>query len=327
MIRLRLVTAALAVLFVLVSAGPAAADPPGPTDYRTEVLSIVPDVEGIELSIIGGDSFVRLEVTGREVVVSGYRGEPYLRFDADGGVYENQRSPARWLNEERYGEVDLPASVDPAADPEWIQVADDGSYAWHDHRTHWMNATRPPGKGPGDVILQAVVLLQVDGEAVSVTVESVWVEAPSPVPALLGGIVGLAAVAGWWLSGRKIDVLFAAVAATAAAATVVAVAAYRSVPAETGPSAVGWVSGGLSLLAALVAVVRRSDLFVSRALVAVAGLALVIWGWLRREALSRAIIPTDAPPGLERAVVVMSLLVGAVSLAAAVTAIVRPQEY
>jgi hypothetical protein len=69
------------------------------------------------------------------VTVTGYRGEPYLWFRDDGGVYENRRSPATVLNDDRFGREPLPAEVDPEAEPEWERVATGGRYAWHDHRT------------------------------------------------------------------------------------------------------------------------------------------------------------------------------------------------
>jgi hypothetical protein len=46
--------------------------------------------------------------TGKPILVPGYDGEPYLRFTAD-AVYRNERSPATYLNEDRYGGVELPA--------------------------------------------------------------------------------------------------------------------------------------------------------------------------------------------------------------------------
>jgi hypothetical protein len=78
------------------------------------------------------------------VLLEGYDGEPYLRFDAGGGVYRNASSPATYLNEERYGAVDVPASAAKAAAPRWERVAHGNTYAWHDHRIHWMSTIDPP---------------------------------------------------------------------------------------------------------------------------------------------------------------------------------------
>jgi hypothetical protein len=76
-------------------------------------------------------------------VVAGYRDEPYLRFLPDGTVQRNRRSPATYLNEDRFAQVDVPASAKPKAAPRWEQVAQNGRYDWHDHRIHWMSKTLP----------------------------------------------------------------------------------------------------------------------------------------------------------------------------------------
>src|SRR5919109_5120521 len=81
--------------------------------------------------------------TGKPILVPGYDGEPYLRFTTD-AVYRNERSPATYLNEERYGEIELPARANAEAKPERKKVADSGYYEWHDHRIHWMSPVPPP---------------------------------------------------------------------------------------------------------------------------------------------------------------------------------------
>jgi hypothetical protein len=113
--------------------------------YRSTVTRINPAVTGLTAEVLDGDDrlWVRNE-TGREVVIKGYEGEPYLRFEAGGDVLRNENSPARYLNEERYGGVDVPASASKRASPRWQRVAGDGTYDWHDHRIHWMSAIDPP---------------------------------------------------------------------------------------------------------------------------------------------------------------------------------------
>ena len=81
---------------------------------------------------------------GHEVVVLGYEDEPYLRFGADGTVDVNERSPAYYLNQDRFGEVEVPPDADPAAEPRWAEVAAAGTYDWHDHRIHYMAEGTPP---------------------------------------------------------------------------------------------------------------------------------------------------------------------------------------
>ena len=166
------------------TASPVFADPPGPTDYQSEVLSIVPETPTIEVGIVGGDSFVELSVEpGIEAMVVGYEGEDYLWFRPDGVVLENQNSPATYLNANRYGIDGVPATARADAEPSWEQVATGGHWAWHDHRAHWMQSARPFGLEAGDQILEAVIPIVVDGETVEVTVISTWQPAPSPLAA------------------------------------------------------------------------------------------------------------------------------------------------
>jgi hypothetical protein len=323
--RRLLAVVAGALACVLVSPGTAAADPAGPTDYRTEIVAIDPATASIEPTMIGGDSFLELRVAaGTEVVVTGYRGEPYLRFDADGSVWENRRSPTRWQNDDRFGDVEIPPEATADAPPDWHRVADGGRYAWHDHRTHWMNEARPPGASAGEVILEAVVPLVVDGTPVAVTVRSVWLPGPSPLIPIVGaGLAVLVLGFGLRFAGP--------VATTGAAAVVAAVAsgvlggvAYRSVPPETGPSRLLWLLPASAVVAlAAAAVAHRRRTIVASGL-AVAGLLLGIWAWLRREAVLRAIIPSDAPAAVDRFTIAVAAVVGGAALIAALAHMATP---
>ncbi|MEM9566345.1 MAG: hypothetical protein AAGA93_27240, partial [Actinomycetota bacterium] len=323
----------LAVAIVVVPVSPAAADPAGPTDYRTEIVAVEPATPAIELDIIGGDSFVELRSEpGTEVDVVGYEGEPYLRFDADGRVWQNDRSPSRWLNDDRYGGAEIPPSADGDAEPDWIEVADDGTYAWHDHRAHWMNPSRPLGAEPGDTILEAVIPLVVDDQAVAVAVRSDLLAPPSPVPALLG--VASALPLAWLVWRRRTSGPAAAVAVAALVggwavlATVVGIGSVLGLPAEAAPGASQWLLPALAAVAvgAALLVVRRQLLapplraLVLPAALALAAVELLIWVWLRRESVVRALIPTVAPEWLDRLVVAGAAATGLVAMVAAAIA-------
>lgn len=330
---------AVAAVVILMLSGPAAADPAGPTDYRTEVVAIDPTDPAVTVDILGGDSFVQLAVEpGSLVEVVGYRGEPYLRFAPDGTVEQNDRSSSRWLNDDRYGESEIPPQADDEAEPEWIVVASDGVHAWHDHRAHWMNPDRPIGAEPGDTILEAVIPLSVDGRTVDLVVRSELLAGPSPLPAIVGGLASLVAMALAAVrrqrraprSGRAsaddapVEMLVV-VGLVALAATAVGWAAVTGLPGEAAPGPVWWllplVAGAVTLGAILV-VVRGLLAAPLRALVvpgalAVAGVELVVWAWLRRTAVIRALIPTQAPEWLDRMVVTGAAATGLVALAAA----------
>lgn len=334
----------MAVIVALVTgwASPASADPVGPTDYRTEIVAVEPASPEVELAILGGDSFVELSAQpGTEVLVTGYRGEPYLWFDADGVVRQNERSPSRWLNDDRFAEATIPPTADKDAEPEWIEVAADGVYAWHDHRAHWMNPARPIGAEPGDIILEAVIPLDVDGTPVAVEVQSELLASPSPLGSVAGALVALAGGAvllvGWRRRVTTTDgelrrtdaagplLVLALVAAVAALATVVGLAATLGLPGEAAPGPVRWLLplvAGCAAVAALVLVLADRvtgplRLLIVQMALALAGMELLLWSWLRREALVRALIPTEAPQWLDRAVVAGAAATGLVALVAA----------
>ena len=112
-----LVALAVSGLGLLAGAAPVAADPAKPTDYRSEVTSIEPAVEGVTVQVAGGDGFLDVQVaTGHEVIVEGYRGDPYLRFEPDGTVSRNLRSEATYINDDRYGRRSLARRRDLESD-------------------------------------------------------------------------------------------------------------------------------------------------------------------------------------------------------------------
>ena len=53
-------TLSLALVLVGLTPSPAAADPAGPTDYRSEIIEVDPPMAEIELTMIGGDAFIQL---------------------------------------------------------------------------------------------------------------------------------------------------------------------------------------------------------------------------------------------------------------------------
>ncbi|HEY6706022.1 MAG TPA: hypothetical protein VJB61_00310, partial [Actinomycetota bacterium] len=134
------VVAGLALLLAVTSAGPAAAHPLGAgteaSNYRTGIRGIDQGAPGISVRTVPGEQLELTNRSDKEVVVLGYRLEPYLRI-GPGGVYENQRSPSTYTNRFRTAPADIPSEFDPKAAPDWRRVGDGPSAAWHDHRSHW----------------------------------------------------------------------------------------------------------------------------------------------------------------------------------------------
>lgn len=299
-------------LVVALTPSVAHADAAGPTDYRTTIVSVAPQVEGLEVSIEGGDSFVRLTAPGdTEVIVYGYAGEPYLRFAPDGTIATNRLSAATYENENRFGVSEVPPFVDFRADPEWETIGSGRSWSWHDHRSHWMAPDPPIGFEPGMSLPAQTIPITVDGRPVGITVETTLVAAPSWWPTTIGIIVGLQLVLlGWWLGTATATLTTLLIAL---AATVTGAGQYLSLPSETGPLLVWWLMPTIAVAAGVAAIVTygRSAL-VAQSLLAVSGLQLALWAFSRRAVFSRAVLPTDIAFWFDRAATGAALAGGGV---------------
>jgi hypothetical protein len=299
------------LLLAIVPASTAAADPAGPTDYRSEVTEIVPPTPQITARIVGGDSFLTLEVApGSEAFVKGYSAELYIWIDATGAVWHNRLSPATYYNTERFG-AEIPAFADPTADPEWERIGSGHAWSWHDHRVHRMEPFAPLNAAPGDQILDAVVPVIVNGARVEIRVMSVWAPAPSPVPVMVGAVIGLGLVGLWWRAGRdgpfitrrSIRLAATMTAPIGFAALGIGLWQFGSLPAATGPLWTWWILPLVAVLATTSAAFSNTRSRGSAgAGLAIAGSQLLLWVWERRTGMWRAILPTDAPWWLDRGV-------------------------
>jgi hypothetical protein len=133
----------VAVCFALTLAPAAAGHGGGSKGFKSTVTAVRPPVAGVHILVRGGDDRLRLEnQSGETIVVRGYGGEPYLRFAPD-GVYENENSPAPYLNKDRFARVDVPKTASEKAKPSWKKISDGATFEWHDHRIHWMSPIPP----------------------------------------------------------------------------------------------------------------------------------------------------------------------------------------
>jgi hypothetical protein len=190
----------VALIALALAATNALAHGGGSLDYISKVRS-APD--GLTVEVLDRDDrLVLRNDSGRTVIVEGYNGEPYARLDADGTVEVNLNSPAHYLNDDRFADVDLPARADEKSAPAWKRVDRSGSFEWHDHRMHWMSTGRPPVvEDPGErtKVFDWDVPVRVGGSPASVTGTLTWVgrtDDSFPVAAavalgavVLGGIV------------------------------------------------------------------------------------------------------------------------------------------
>ena len=113
--------------------------------YRSTLLRVAPVTPGVTWKVLNLNDEIDLINHSRETVtVFGYEGERYMRILAGGAVQVNENSPAYYLNQSFFaGGVQPPPNATSGARPDWVTVANTGSFVWHDHRIHWYSNTTP----------------------------------------------------------------------------------------------------------------------------------------------------------------------------------------
>lgn len=322
---IRLAAAVLGAAAIVLGAGaPAAADPPVPTNFRSEVTEVDPPLPaGVTVRVVGGDSFLELRVDGpHAVLVPDYGSDdrPYLRFRPGGSVERNASASATAANEQRYGTAD---EVAPNAPVTWERVADDGRHAWHDHRIHWMAQRPPVTDDDGLVDLGGPdgtweVLLVVDGTPTTVRGALRVLDAPSPIPWVLGGaLIAGGLLASTLARGRWRPALVVA-AGAGLAGLGVSVATYLAAPPGAGASVLPMVATATAAILAVLAAVGPPRARLGAA--AGAAATLLGWGLLRLDVLTHALVPSGAPL-VDRGATILAVAIG---LALAIGLLWRP---
>lgn len=168
------------------------------TNYVTTIDGVRPTLPGIRVRLVDAGNRLELRNAGPEVVVLGYRDEPYLRVGPD-GAFENRLSPTVTANlQDRHGQDASGDTGRESAAPEWRKLSDDPVARWHDHRIHWVGAD-PPLVDARPRTRQVVkppwrVPLQRGPETAVVTGQLTWVPGPSPAPWLALMAAAFAAV-------------------------------------------------------------------------------------------------------------------------------------
>lgn len=168
----------------------------GNPNYRSDITDMP---AGVDARMLNFDDTIQVEVDpGHELIVEGYEDEPYVRYLEDGTLEVNLNSPAYYLNEDRFAEVETPASADADAEPEWERVGAQGVYSWHDHRVHYM-AKDVPGQVTDESaetkIFDWDVPLELDGRPADLSGTLYWVGEDSGVSIALVGGLGAAVLA------------------------------------------------------------------------------------------------------------------------------------
>ena len=339
--RMRLVrrvglVAGLALLLVGTAAGPAAAHAVGTgtaaSNYRTTIHGIDQGTPGISVRAVAGGL---LELTNRsdeEVLVLGYRLEPYLRI-GPAGVFENQRSPSTYTNRFRTAPASIPSEFDPQAAPRWRRIGDRPSAGWHDHRAHWTGPDPPAvSVSPGAlhvVVPDWQVPLRQGDRTMVIRGDITWVPGPAPWPWLLAA-VGLCAAALAAAGGCRRPRVLAVVAIVAVAADMVHTAG--ALLASTAPlaaqlygtatAAAGWVVSGVAAYRLLRG---RADTGLMYLLLG--GVFLTLAGALPDlPALARSQLPSGLGPVVTRAAITVTLGLGTAMVVAGLAGFRTPRR-
>lgn len=307
MIRRGAVVVWLAAAILVAGAGPAFADPATPTNYRSRVTDLDPDPDGLAIQVTGGDAFLVAAVaSGHTLEIPGYFGEPYLRVDIDGVVWRNELSPARFINVSRYG-TSIPPEADADAPPQWVKVGDGGSFAWHDHRTHWMSKDLPPAIAGdrAELIFPWEFNVVFDGVPITVHGELVWFPSVNPFGPLFIGIVGLVPLA-LWRRGRTLMVA-AMLAVAGAVALFLATMQYAATPVDR-PFPSELLVPALAVVLAVASIGLASTPIRSTAARLLSGAALFIWSVSNFEVLTAPVLPSALEPALQRSLVGVVLI-------------------
>ncbi|HZQ84843.1 MAG TPA: hypothetical protein VFA83_08405, partial [Acidimicrobiales bacterium] len=160
-----------------------------PTNFRSEIVSVLPALPGVTVEILDLGRRIRLTNHSRtELVVHGYQGEPYLRVGPN-GVFENTHSPAVYLNQPAppYATTSttLPRAANPSAPPTWRRVSHSDTATWHDRRTRWEGPSPASVRAaPHDrqVVSPWIVTVTRGRVDAAITGRILWVPPPSAIP-------------------------------------------------------------------------------------------------------------------------------------------------
>jgi LPXTG-motif cell wall-anchored protein len=185
---------ALVALVVLLAPASSAFAHGGNPNYRSVINEVTPSTPNVKFQVLNYDSYMQLlDQHGHEVVIYGYEGEPYARILKNGTVQVNERSPALYLDENRFAEVQVPPIANAKAPPKWKTFDHSATFVWHDHRMHYMSPATPAkvtDTSKKTKIFDYAIPISVDGKKGAVQGTLYWVgpASTSKTPFIIGGI-------------------------------------------------------------------------------------------------------------------------------------------
>lgn len=297
-----------------------------PRDTESVITSITPALpDGVRVSIVGGDTFVRLESDGVRVEVHGYDDEQYLRISPEGVVEINESSVTSVLNGDRYGNVDV-SKMNPEAPPKWRTISTDGVAMWHDHRSHWMSPKQPAAIDDSGRVLDWNIPLVVAGKQHLVS-GTLFIRDKASVAWWLVGIPALMLALLLALTRRRVFLWLTAIAAVIG--IVVGYLEFTGLPdgARITPVLMLFSVGALIISGIGISASRRDGgHYIAISLNAGAGATLVIVSWLCFSQVRAAYVPGLDAAWIARTTIPMLMAIGLVAAVDGITRIVKPQS-
>lgn len=295
-----------------------------PRDTVSVIDSITPALPaGVAVDIVGSDTFVRVHSDGHDVMITGYKNEPYMHITTKGEVFVNDGSQTTLINGNRYGNVDTSSFVE-SPNPVWRKIGTNGTAMWHDHRVHWMSPKQPAPIDTAGTVLEWKVSMSVDGVPTTVAGTLFLREKASMLWWLAGFAALLCAVV---LSVRRRREFFVLTFLISMVGVAVGAMQYIGLPdgARITPLILMFSSGAAVVAAVSMFMQRRGQAsqHIAVSLNAGAGATLVVCGWLCADQVRAAYVPGIDQEWLVRMLIPALLGIGFVATIDGVTRIMR----
>ena len=297
-----------------------------PRNTQSVIESISPELpDGVNVSIVGSDTFVRVRSNGHEVQVLGYEGEPYIRIDTKNVVQVNDASATTVLSSDRYGNVDL-SNFKKSSVPKWRTIATNGEAMWHDHRSHWMSPIKPGVIDDEGTVLRWVIPMYVDGTVTNVH-GTLYLRSSASV--LWWAIAFMAAAFGIWLAMKKHEAMKIVMLAMSVFGVAIGMVEYLGLPgmARITPTLLMFSAAATALsVVSLVGPRWNMKRHVAAALTAGAGGAACVAVWLCSDQVRAAYVPGLTAPWTARIALTAMAGIGGAAIVDAYMRIARGSD-
>jgi hypothetical protein len=295
-----------------------------PRDTVSVIESVTPALpDGVDVDIVGSDTFVRVRSVGHDVMITGYQNEPYMHIKTTGDVFVNDGSQTTLINSNRYGNVDTSNFVESPT-PVWRKIGTNGTAMWHDHRVHWMSPKRPAPIDTLGTVVEWKVPFSVDGVATTMT-GTLFLREKSSVLWWLAGFASLLCAV--VLSVRRRREFFVLTFLVSMVGVAIGLMQYLGLPdgARITPMILMFSTGAAVVAAVSMFMQRRghASQHIAVSLNAGAGATLVVCAWLCADQVRAAYVPGIDQEWLVRMLIPALLGIGFVATIDGVTRIMR----